>query len=110
MTQFEADSRDPGLAAERTDLSWDRSGLSLIACGAAVLRGMANTPLAHGRLAIGACILSLGVVTWALGSWRRVRVRARGPRRTTAADLLPISLGVAAVGMSALVVCLVSPG
>jgi uncharacterized membrane protein YidH (DUF202 family) len=109
VTQYDADSRDPGLAAERTDLAWNRSGLSLIACGAAVMRGVAGTPLPRGDVAVGACILAFGVVAWALGSWYVAHARIRGERRTTSADLLPISLGVAAVGLAALVLCAVTP-
>jgi uncharacterized membrane protein YidH (DUF202 family) len=109
MSQFDADSRDPGLAAERTDLAWSRSGLSLLACGAAVLRGLADTPLTGGDVAAGACILALGAATWALGSWHVARSRARGHRRTTPSDLLPISLGVAAVGLAAFVVGVLAP-
>jgi uncharacterized membrane protein YidH (DUF202 family) len=109
MSGYDADSRDPGLAAERTDLAWNRSARSLIGCGAVIIRGLANTPLHRGNLAVGACILTLGVVTWALGSWRLSHARLRGPRRTTSADLLPVSLGAAVIGLSALVLCLVSP-
>ena len=109
MSEYEADSRDPGMAAERTDLAWNRSGLSLIACGAVVMRGLANTPVTRGNLAVGACILTLGIVAWALGSWRVAHARARGQRRTSAGDLLPVSLGAAAIGMSALVLAIVSP-
>lgn len=110
MTQYQPDSRDPGLAAERTDLAWNRSSLSLIACGAVVMRGLANTPLARGNLAVGTAILALGFVTWALGAWRLGHARARGQRRTTAADLLPISVGVGAIGVAAIVLCIVTPG
>ena len=109
MSPYEADSRDPGLASERTDLAWDRSGLSLIACGAVVIRGLANTPVTRGHLAVGACIVGLGVVAWALGWWRLARARGRGQRRTTSGDLLPVSVGVAAIGVAALVLCIVSP-
>jgi uncharacterized membrane protein YidH (DUF202 family) len=109
MSQYDADSRDPGLAAERTDLAWNRSGLSLIACGAAILRGLAGTPVSHGNLAVGACILALGVATWALGAWHLAHARARGERRTTTTDLLPIAVGVATVGLAAFVICIVSP-
>jgi uncharacterized membrane protein YidH (DUF202 family) len=109
VSHYDADSRDPGLAAERTDLAWDRSGLSLIACGAVIIRGLAGTPVSRGNLAVGASILALGIVTWALGSWHLAQARARGQRRTTAMDLLPISLGVTAVGLAAFVLCTVSP-
>ena len=109
MTHFDADSRDPGLAAERTDLAWNRSGLSLVACGAVVMRGLAVTGLPPGDVAIGGGILALGVLTWALGWWQVHRARARGKRRTTAADLLPVSLGVSVVGVAAIVLVALSP-
>ncbi len=109
MSHFDADSRDPGLAAERTDLAWNRSGLSLLACGAVIMRGIARPPLTTGDVAVGASVLALGAVTWALGSWRVHRSRARGSRRTTAADLLPIALGVAAVGVAAFVLAAFFP-
>jgi uncharacterized membrane protein YidH (DUF202 family) len=109
VTEYDADSRDPGLAAERTDLAWNRSGLSLAACGAAVIRGLVGTGSPHGNLAVGACILVLGAITWALGSWHLAQARARRQRRTTTRDLLPISVGVAGVGLAAFVLCIVWP-
>jgi hypothetical protein len=74
-----------------------------------VIRGLANTPVGRGNLAVGACILTLGVITWALGAWRLSHSRVRAHRRTSTADLLPISIGAAAIGLSALVLCLVAP-
>jgi uncharacterized membrane protein YidH (DUF202 family) len=109
MSQFDADSRDPGLAAERTDLAWNRSALSMVACGAVVMRGLADTRLPRADLAIGACILALGVLTWALGSWHIHRSRTRGDRRTTPADLLPVTLGVGVVGVAAFILAALSP-
>jgi uncharacterized membrane protein YidH (DUF202 family) len=110
VTGYDADARDPGLTAERTDLAWNRSGLSMLACGAVVLRGIGRPPLASGDLAVGVCILALGAVTWALGAWRVHRTRSRGTRATTTADLLPISLGVTLVGLAAFALGLVAPG
>jgi uncharacterized membrane protein YidH (DUF202 family) len=106
---FDADSRDPGLAAERTDLAWNRSGLSLLACGAVVMRGIARPPLTTGNIAIGAIILALGAFTWALGSWRRHHARARGTRRATSSEILPISLSVAIVGIAAFAIAALFP-
>jgi uncharacterized membrane protein YidH (DUF202 family) len=106
---YDAESRDPGLAAERTDLAWNRSGLSLVACAAVVIRGMSRPPLRTGNVAVGAAILSFGAFTWMLGAWHMHHARARGPRRTTPADLLPISLGAATVGVAAFVVAAVFP-
>jgi uncharacterized membrane protein YidH (DUF202 family) len=105
MTDYDADSPDPGLAAERTDLAWNRSGLSLLACGAAVMRGIAHPPLiTKGQTAVGASILALGAFTWALGSWHAHRSRMRRARPTSAADLVPVSVGVALVGIAAFVI------
>jgi uncharacterized membrane protein YidH (DUF202 family) len=101
VSRFDPDARDPGLAAERTDLAWNRSGLSLLACGALVMRGIARPPLTTGRVAIGATILALGAVTAALGSWRLRRSRGRGSRAAEARDLQPIAFGVAVVGVAA---------
>ncbi len=106
---FDADARDPGLAAERTDLAWNRSGLSLLGCGVVVLRGMARPPLTTGNVAVGAVILALGAFTWVLGSWRLRHTRARGTRRATPAELLPISLGVALVGVAAFAIAAFLP-
>ena len=104
MTTNGFDSRDPSFAAERTDLAWNRSGLALIACGAAVLRGIGRPPLHSGAPVVGALVLALGGFTWALGAWRARRARASGSARARASDLLSVSIGVAVVGVAAFVV------
>ncbi len=109
MSTFDADSRDPGLAAERTDLAWSRSGLALLACGAAVLRGIGRPPLTSGDFVIGAIILGLGVVTWGLGVWRLRRMRRHRPGPASFVDLAPIAIGVAIVGGAAFVLAAVAP-
>ena len=102
MSWESAEARTPGLAAERTDLAWNRSGLSLLACAAAILHGVARPPLNTGNLAVGIFVFGLCAVIWALGMRHTRRARTRPDRRATAADLLPISLGVAVVGLAAL--------
>jgi uncharacterized membrane protein YidH (DUF202 family) len=109
VSRFDADSRDPGLAAERTDLAWNRSNLSLLACGVVVMRGIARPPLTTGNVAVGLAIVALGAFTWILGVWRVHRSRARGTLRTTRADVLPIALGAAVVGVAAFVVAAFFP-
>jgi len=109
VSYFDPDSRDPGLAAERTDLAWNRSGLSLLACGAVVMRGLARPPLVTGRVAVGITILALGAFTAALGSWRLRRARRGGARAATARDLRPIAFGVTVVGVAAFVVAALFP-
>jgi uncharacterized membrane protein YidH (DUF202 family) len=107
---YNPEGRAPGLAAERTDLAWSRSSLSLLACGAAIVRGIGRVPLTRGNTAVGVCVLSLGAATWVLGGWHALRSRRRGARPTTAADLVPTSLGVIVIGVLAFVIATLSPG
>ena len=104
MTRYDADARDPGLAGERTDLAWNRSALSLLACGAAILRGLERPSLSRSNVAVGLTVLALGVAVSALGALSQRRMRNLRGRRARAADLAPISLGVALVGFGAFIV------
>jgi uncharacterized membrane protein YidH (DUF202 family) len=103
VTPLDPEGRDPGLAAERTDLAWHRSGLSLLACGAVIMRGLSHPPFVTQNLALGACVLGLGAFIWALGAWHAKRVTRLGNRRTRTIDLVPVALGVAIVGIVAFV-------
>ena len=109
---FEEESPDPGLAAERTDLAWNRSGLSLLACGVAAMRGLSLPHLSEAHLAVGITILALGAVVWLLGGLQaRRRARAGHVReRASTADLAPIAFGTAAVGVAAFVLGAFYPG
>jgi putative membrane protein len=103
----------PGAAAadERTDLAWNRSGLALLACGLVVARGLSLSGLPPPRVATGAVILGLGALTYVLAAWHAQR-RLR-PGRTevaaTTADLLPVAIGIAIVGVAAFVLGAVFP-
>jgi uncharacterized membrane protein YidH (DUF202 family) len=102
----------PGMAAERTDLAWSRSGLALGGCGLIVLRGLPTITGTGSQPLIGAIILLLGGVTWGLGRWsaQRRRPRAGEPRRAaTWADLAPASYGTAAVGIAGLLLVVLRP-
>jgi uncharacterized membrane protein YidH (DUF202 family) len=108
----EYEGPDPGLAAERTDLAWSRSGLALGACGVIVLKGLPSITGSTRRPAAGVAILLLGVATWALGYWSSHRRRPQPgcPRRVaTWRDLAPAAVGTAAVGTAALVLALLGP-
>jgi uncharacterized membrane protein YidH (DUF202 family) len=109
VTDFDPDARDRLSDAERTDLAWNRSGLALLACGAAVLKGLARPGLPPRNVAVGVCILALGAVTWALGAWHAERLTRRAQRPTAFADLLPITCGVALVGVGAFVIATIFP-
>ncbi len=103
----------PGLAAERTDLAWSRSGLALGVCGLIVLRGLPSVTGNPSRPILGALILLLGAATWTLGYWssRQRRARPGSPRPVaTWRDLAPVALGTAAVGVAGLLLVVLSPG
>jgi inner membrane protein YidH len=100
-----------GLAAERTDLAWNRSGLALLACGAAVLKGFPPAGLS-ARHFVGALILVLGGLTWILGAYTAKR-RSRPTRARTVAtpqDLLPVALGTSVVGAAIFMLAALYPG
>jgi len=102
-----AGPRDPGLAEERTELARSRSALALLACGAAVARGVPD-PAGGGRPAAGTALLVLGVVAWAASvPLQRARGRRAGAAR--APELLVMAIGTALVGVAALVLAAVSP-
>jgi uncharacterized membrane protein YidH (DUF202 family) len=103
LTGADPDGREAIVAAERTDLAWHRSGLTLLGCGALILRGI-RRPLSTGNTAAGVYVLLLGAIVTFLGAWYARRSRQRMGERTTTADLVPISLGVAFIGVAAFVV------
>ena len=101
----------PGLAAERTDLAWNRSGLALLGCGAAVARGFTIGHPTPGRIGVGVAILVLGGLTWMLGAWQARRRAGAGLARVVARprDLFPVAAGTAAVGIAAFLLGLFFP-
>jgi putative membrane protein len=111
VSGYAPDARDPGLAAERTDLAWNRSGLALLACGAALLKGFPPAGVTAHQI-VGAVILVLGGFTWGLGAWQARRRSRPGLARAapTPRDVLPVALGAAGVGTAALVVAAFYPG
>ncbi len=102
----QADSAD-----ERTDLAWSRSGLALIACGLVVMRGLTLSGLERSDVAVGAVILALGMGSYILAGWhaRRRLAPGRAEQPARASDLLPLALGVAAIGSAAFVLGLLFP-
>ena len=116
MTDSGSDSgyeREPGLAAERTELAWDRSALSLFACGAAVVKGLPKVTGGSAHPAAGAAMLVLGGLVWAAGlPYARVRSRAtREGRRVVVRrrELLPMAAATAIVGAAAFVIAAFLP-
>jgi len=100
------------LVDERTDLAWNRSGLALVGGGLVVIRGFTLNGLDAGNVAVGAVILVLGVGTYLVAAWHAHRRLRRGRRETvaTTSDLLPVAVGIAAVGVAAFLLGLFFPG
>jgi Domain of unknown function (DUF202) len=67
---------DPGLARERTDLAWNRSGLAVAVTAAIVLRRL--WPLHGGRADVTLALIATGVVIWASGMWIGRRLARSG--------------------------------
>jgi len=102
----------PGMAAERTDLAWSRSGVALLACGVVVLKGLPNVTGDSSRPAEGLLILGLGALTWGMGHWsaRQRRTALAGTRPVARwRDLAPTAIGTATVGMAALFLAVFRP-
>lgn len=99
--------RDPGLAAERTELAWGRSALSLLACGAAVARGVPEITGHETQPIVGVVILVLGGIVWSAGvplARQRAKASVAGLRRPAQMhELLPLTIGTAFVGAAGLV-------
>ena len=97
--------RDPGLAAERTDLAWGRSTLSLLACGAAVAKGVPSVT-GDGRPGAGLAMLALGGAVWLAGlPFARLRARNGAQRAVArAGELAPLAFGPAVVGVAAFMI------
>jgi len=104
------DPVDPGLARERTDLAWNRSGLAAATCIAVVLRRA--WPL-HGTsqvVALG-CISGAAVV-WALAltAGRAASGGAAGTgRRLSQRRASAITVGTLGIALGALVLAFFPP-
>ena len=64
----------PGLQAERTVLSWERSATGFLFCGVLLLLRHSG-PLAAGRAAVGIATLVLALAVVVLGRTRARRIR-----------------------------------
>ncbi len=104
-----------GLAAERTEMAWSRTGLAMIACGVAIAKGLPTLswsstqktlpfPETGAHPLLGGSVLVIGIAVWLLGLYS-ARRRRRAPVRAavTYANLAPTAYGTAAVGVAALV-------
>jgi uncharacterized membrane protein YidH (DUF202 family) len=101
---------DPGKALERTTLAWTRSGLSLAAIGALILRAAALNHLTVVSYAVGSLLVAAALVLWAEGS-RPYRTREALQRDSSllprASTLRTIAGTTFAIAVYALVLAIV---
>lgn len=64
-TAYENMDRDPGLARERTELAWSRSGLAVAVTVAIILRRL--WPLSGDKAVVALVIIALGAILWVVG-------------------------------------------
>jgi len=108
MSPVDDEDEGGGSAGERTTLAWSRSSLALLACGAAVLKGVPRLPDPGGRPVAGVVIIGLAVVASLAGSWeergrrRSVSAGAIDPRVVRRVALANTIVGVAAFTLAAL--------
>lgn len=99
----------PGLAGERTDMAWSRSGLAVVACAAAIAKKtLSNLHHVSGTTVVFTGILVAGI-SWLVGlGWARLIARGTMEGRT-AADRRMIAVtayGTVALGTVAVVIAL----
>ncbi len=118
----DADEGVEGLAAERTEMAWSRTGFAMIGCGVVIAKGLpalswSSTsrtlvfPESASHPILGGAVLSIGVAVWFLGHLSALRRRHAGGRHVAVwSDLAPTAFGTAAIGVAALVLALFQSG
>ncbi len=100
------EERDPGLAAERTEAAWSRSGLALVVCIAAIMKRVPAMHVTHRWAILVAIPVVVAVVmVFTMRGERRVR-RGHAPIDATAARLHSVAWNVTGVGVLCLAVVL----
>jgi uncharacterized membrane protein YidH (DUF202 family) len=93
-------------ASERTVLAWERSGLSFIVTGFAMVRGVQG--LIPSRPLAGSIVLALGLTVWGLFTWtasrRGTESLAALPRPARVIDMAPLAAGTVVIGLAAIAI------
>ena len=104
------DQEVAGLAGERTDLAWSRSGLGVLACLAAIVKRILPELSTLDARALVTAALVVGGVAWAFGLfWARVvaATTLAGHRGADTRMLRAVAIGTAALGVAAMVIALI---
>ena len=106
---YEGGAGDAGLARERTELAWSRSGLSVAVTVAVTLREL--WPLTGDKAVVALALIAAGSVIWVLGM-QLGRRRGRSAGAGTAAIALTyqmLTIGTLILAAAAFVVGLILP-
>ena len=101
----EQEEEEAGLAAERTALAWGRTSLSLMACGAVILRGLPSVTGERGRPLAGGVVVTVAALLWVQSLWNEHRRRValiHGDPLAEAAALRNVAATTVFVGLAAL--------
>jgi uncharacterized membrane protein YidH (DUF202 family) len=91
------EERDPGLARERTSLSWTRTAISFAALGGVVLKANVIT---------GLIILAIAPVIWQLGRVSRGSRPGAGFQPVSPARLFAMAVAIVAVALLSLLIAI----
>jgi hypothetical protein len=100
---------EPGLARERTELAWSRSGLSVAVTVAVTLRRL--WPLTGDKSVVALALIAIGAVIWVLGMQlgRRERVSAAAERGVAASTCRMITIGTLVLAAAGFLIGLILP-
>jgi uncharacterized membrane protein YidH (DUF202 family) len=105
----EIGERDPGLARERTELAWNRSGLAALVAVTVVLRRL--WPLHGYKTVVTLTLIAVGAATWtvSLRFARRIRLNQDGPHGLKESTARLLMFGTVVLAFAAFVVDLLIP-
>jgi hypothetical protein len=98
-----------GLAEERSDLAWSRSGLAVVVCLAAIAKRFVLQLSSIDADVVVVAALAIGAIAWAFALfWGRVigESTLAGRRVADARTLQAVALGTAALGVAAMILAL----
>ncbi len=99
----------PGLAKERTELAWSRSGLAVAVTVAIILRRL--WPLTGDKAVVGLVIIAIGAILWVVGMQlgRRTRLGMGPESALTTSSCRMMTIGTLVLAGAGFVVGVVFP-
>jgi uncharacterized membrane protein YidH (DUF202 family) len=108
-TAYEDMDKDPGLARERTELAWSRSGLAVAVTVAIILRRL--WPLSGDKAVVALVIIALGAILWVVGMQlgRQTRLGRGSEGALTTSSCRMMTIGTLVLAGAGFVVGVVLP-